>query len=94
MLHSRALNNEINRHDGRALGIVYSDYKPSFNIFLEKDGSLFMHYKTIQISTIMLDVQKNNPVTYNLKARKEIYSKNPKAVKCGTEATTFLAPKI
>ena len=56
MLHSRALNNEINRHDGRTLGIVYSDYKPSFNIFLEKDGSLFMHYKSIQISTIMLDV--------------------------------------
>ena len=56
MLHLRALNNEINRHDERALGIAYSDYKSSFNTLLEKDGSLFMHYKNIQISTIMLDV--------------------------------------
>ena len=56
MHHSRALNNEINRLDGRALGIVYSNYQPSFNIILEKDGSLFMHYKNIQISTIMVQV--------------------------------------
>ena len=51
MLHSRALNNEINRFNERALRIVYSDYKWSFNTLLEKDG----FYRNIQILTNMGD---------------------------------------
>ena len=51
LIHSRALNNEINRFDERALRIVYSDYNSSFNTLLEKDG----FYRNIQILTIMGD---------------------------------------
>ena len=91
LIHSRALNNEINRFDERALRIVYSDYNSSFNTLLEKDD----FYRNIQILTIMGDAQKlNSPVTYNLRARKEIYGKNPKTIKYGKETTSFLTQKI
>ena len=91
LIHSRALNNEINRFDERALRIVYSDYNSSFNTLLEKDG----FYRNIQILTIMGDAQKlNSPVTYNLRARKEMCGKNPKTIKYGKETTSFLTQKI
>ena len=47
MLHSRTLNKKINRLYGRALRIVYSDYK-SFNTVLEKGGSFSIHHRNIQ----------------------------------------------
>ena len=39
MLHSRTLNNEINRIYEKVLRTIYSDYKSSFNKLLDKDGS-------------------------------------------------------
>ena len=39
MLHSRTLNNEINRIYEKALRTIYSDYKSPFNKLLDKDGS-------------------------------------------------------
>ena len=44
---------------------------------------------------IMGDIIKlNRPPTYNLRTRQELYSRNPKTVRYGTETTSFLAPKI
>ena len=48
MLHSRTLNNKINRLYERALRIIYSDYKSSFCELLEKDKSFSIHHKNIQ----------------------------------------------
>ena len=48
MLHSRTLNNKINRLRKRALRIVYFDYKSSFNTLLEKDSSFSIHHRNIQ----------------------------------------------
>ena len=48
ILHSRTLNNKINRLHKRALRIVYSDYTSSFNTLLEKDGSFSIHHRNIQ----------------------------------------------
>ena len=39
MLHFRPLNNKINRLHERALRIVYSNSKSSFNILFEKNGN-------------------------------------------------------
>ena len=47
MLHSRNLNNKINRLHERALRIVYSDYKSSFNTLLERDGSFSIHHRNV-----------------------------------------------
>ena len=48
MLHSRTLNNKINRIHERALRTVYSDYNSSFNEFLDKDGSFTIHQRNVQ----------------------------------------------
>ena len=81
MLHARTLNNKINLLHERALRIVYSDYKSSFNTLLEKDGSFSIHHRNIQSlaieihkflhglsPAIMGDILKlNRPRTCNLK---------------------------
>ena len=108
MSHSRTLNNKINRRHERALRIVYSDYKSSFNTLLEKDGSFPIHYRNIQSlaieiyeflhglsPAIMGDIIKlNRSPTYNLRTRQELYSRNPKTVRYGTETISILALKI
>ena len=48
MLHSRTLNNKINRIHERALRTVYSDYNSSFNELLDKDGSFTIHQRNVQ----------------------------------------------
>ena len=48
MLHSRALNNKINRIHERASKIVYFDYNSFFNEFLDKDVSLTIHQRNVQ----------------------------------------------
>ena len=47
MFHSRTINNKINRLHERALRIVYSDFKLSFEGLLMKDNSFSIHEKNI-----------------------------------------------
>ena len=48
MLHSRTLNNKINRIHERALRTVNSEYNSSFNELLDKDGSFTIHQRNVQ----------------------------------------------
>ena len=48
MFHSRTMNNKINRLHERALRIVYSDFKSSFEGLLMKDNSFSIHERNIQ----------------------------------------------
>ena len=48
MCHSRTLNNKINRIQGRALRIVYHNYKSNFKELLEGDHSFTIHERNIQ----------------------------------------------
>ena len=49
MCHSRTNNNKINRLHERCLQIVCDDKQSSFNHLLEKDGSVSIHTRNIQI---------------------------------------------
>ena len=56
MFHSRAINNKINRLHERALRIVITDFKSSFEGLLTKDKSLSIHERNIQ--TLALEINK------------------------------------
>ena len=60
MFYSHSINNEINRLHKRVLRIIYSDFKSSFENFLEKDGTVSIHVKNLQIlATEMFKILKN-----------------------------------
>ena len=108
MFHSRTMNNKINRIHERALSLFYSDDISSFNELLKKDQSFSIHHRNIQSlpiklykffhalsSCIMKNVfHFNTNIPYNPMSRSELYIRNPKTVKYGTETTSYLAPKI
>ena len=52
MIHSRGLNNKINRIHERALRIVYDDNRSSFEDLLNKDKSVTIHQRNLQQLTI------------------------------------------
>ena len=108
MFHSRTINNKINRLHERALRIVYSDFKSTFEGLLRKDNSFSIHERNIQslaieiykflngLSPSFLNnvFHKNISNSYDLRNHKELYSRNPKTVRYGTETVSYIAPKI
>ena len=60
MCYSRENNNNINRLYERYLRIIYNDKRSSFNVLLEKDGSVSIHERNNKIlATEMFKVSKN-----------------------------------
>ena len=108
MFLSRIMNNKFNRIHERALRLVYSDHVSYFDELLKKDRSFSIHHRKIQSLAIKLykffhdlspAIKKNffhlhTNIRYNLRSRSELYSRNPKTVKYGTETISYLAPKI
>ena len=108
MFHSRIMNNKINRLRERALRIFYSDFKSSFQGILMKDNSFSIHERNIQnlaieiykflngLSPSFLNnvFHKNISNSYDLRNHKELYSRNPKTVRYGTETVSYIALKI
>ena len=108
MFHSRTINNKINRLHERALRIVYSDFKSSFEGVLMKDNSFSIHERNIQslaieiyqffngLSPSFLNnvFHKNISNSYDLPNNKELYSRNSKTVRYETETVSYMAPKI
>ena len=91
----------------KALRIVYSDFKLSFDGLLMKDNSFAIHERNIQclaveiykflngLSPSFLNnvFHKNISNSYDLRNHKELYSRNPKTVRYGTETVSYMAPK-
>ena len=48
MFYNRKLNERINHIHERALGIVYKDFKSSFQELLIEDNSLKIHHRNLQ----------------------------------------------
>ena len=103
MFHSRTLNNKINRIHERALRTVYSDYNSSFNELLDKDGSFTIHQRNVQ--SLAIEIYKylhglspailnevfkvNETIPYDLRMRNELYARNSKTVRYGTETINY-----
>ena len=77
MLHSRTMDNKINRLHERSLRIIYSDQSSSFEELLERDKSFYNHFKNIQSLYCVKSVKIRN-----------FFS--PNAGKYGLEKTPYL----
>ena len=87
MLHSRTLNNKINRIHERTLRTVCSDAQ-SLAIEIYK----YLHCLSPAILSEVFKVDKKIP--YDLRMRNELYARNPTTVRHGTETIFFMSPKI
>ena len=59
MLHSRTLNNRINKIHERALRMTYKDNQSTLKELLEKDHSVTGHHKNLQVlvkNNLALDI--------------------------------------
>ena len=108
MFHSRTDNIKINRLHERCLRIVYNDKQSSFNKLLEKDGSVSIHMRNIQIlatemyelinnlSTLILNgvFKRNSDSLYNLRQISQFSKSLVKSLHHGTESISYLGPRI
>jgi len=108
MCHSRANNNKINRLHERCLRIIYSDKQSSFETLLEKDGSVSIHNRNLQIlatemykirhnlsSSLISDLFEQRPEQhYNLRNNTQFTLPAIRTVYHGSESISFLGPKI
>jgi len=108
MCHSRKNNRKINRLHERCLRTIYNDKQSTFNELLEKDGSVSIHIRNIQIlGTEMFKMSKGlsppimeNVFTlreenhYNLRQNSQFSRPFVRSVFYGTESISYLGPKI
>ena len=107
MFCSRALNNRINKLQERALRILYKDDISTFQQLLNKDKSVTIHIRNIQLLATEMYKAKNNilpcslsesvtlrEITYNLREKSDFQRYKPNTVYYGTETLSNLGPKI
>ena len=108
-VYSRINHTKINTPHGRCLRIIHNEHTSSFENLLEKDGSVSIHSKNLQIqatemfqinrgisSSIMKDIfEPRAEHPYNLRCISQFSA--PLVVRKvfhGTESIYFLGPKI
>ena len=107
MFHSRKMNNKINRLHERALRIAYKDYASSFESLLEKDRSVTIHQKNVQLlmTEMFKTINNLNPsfmdeiflkrsVRYNLRNTNTFLLPMVHTVNCGTETIRYRGQRI
>ena len=106
MSHSRQLNNRINKIQERALRIVYEDSASTFEDLLNKDGSVTIHDRNIQLLATELFKVINGSSPEIMKEifplkKENLYcskfpfiTRNINTVSHGTQSLGYLGPKI
>ena len=104
MCHNRTNNKKITRLHERCLQIIYNDKQSSFIELLEKDNSVSIHRRNLQILAIEMFKASNglSPVlmndifklrgeqTYNLRELSQFYGPKVYSVYNGTKSVSFL----
>ena len=107
MFCSRSCDNRINRIHEKALRIVYNDRQSSFDELLEKDNSVSIHTRNLQLLATEIYKIKHNlspPLVrnlfqivssqYNLRRNTIFESHNVRTKKYGIQTLSYLGPKI
>ena len=108
MLHSRTLNNRINNIHEKALRLTYKDNKSSFKQLLEKEHSVTVHQKNLQVLVTeifkvqnnlapdnMMDVFELKNLPYNLRSESNHFThRNVKTTYYGLLSIKHLALQI
>ena len=107
MFINRGTNHRINRLQERSLRILYEDDISSFEVLLQKDNSVTIHTRNIQIlATEMYKVYNNKSpdficqlfpksnVTYNLRRGSDFVRPAVNTVWWGTETVRNIGPQI
>ena len=97
----------MNRIQERALRIVYKDYVSTFAQLLEKDSSVTIHIRNLQVLSTELFKARNNlspPIiqnifrttepAYSLRRDTIFESRRIQTQRYGIESLTYLGPKI
>ena len=106
--HSRIINKKINRQHERCLRIIYCDLQLSFEELPEKDSSVSIHERNIQmLATEMYTVSKGMPPPqipelfarknehpYTIRDNTEFLQPFVNSAHCRTESMSYLGPKI
>ena len=107
MFHSRALNNKIKSIHKRALRITYNDSKSTFKELLNKNKSVSIHHRNLQVLAIEMfevkinmapeflnTVYQNRAVPWNLRTNSNFSSRQVHSVYHCTESLSFLGAMI
>ena len=101
------MNHEINHLHERCLRMVFSDKTSSFKIYLEKNKSVPIHIRNLQIlatgflqesedlvSTTFGDFFSKQSFQYELRHASEFYVRNVKSTSDITKSLSYLGPNI
>ena len=107
MNHNKSINRKINDLHERALRLICCDHSSIFQELLQRENSVTIYQKNIQVLAIMMYKIVNNiaptivselfsfsNVSYSLRSGSQFHQPSANTVWNGQEAISYLGPKI